>query len=151
MNSLVTNLVRRVVAACIGLALVVGAGFAADAPLDRTKPPTLGPLKPLKVPVVQTQTLANGLQLAVVEMHEVPVVDCLLLVRAGAAYDPQGSPGLATFVAGMLDEGAGKRSALEISEEADYLGRAVRHGRRDGERADRACTFPGRAWRRRST
>ena len=122
MNSLVTNLVRRLVPACMVLALIAGAGFAADAPLDRSKPPRLGPLKPLKVPVVQTQTLANGLQLAVVEMHEVPVVDCLLLVRAGAAYDPQESPGLASFVAGMLDEGAGKRSALEISEEADYLG-----------------------------
>jgi predicted Zn-dependent peptidase len=122
MNSLVTNLARRVVPACLGLALVAGAGLAADAPPDRTKPPTLGSLKPLKVPVVQTQTLPNGLQLAVVEMHEVPVVDCLLLVRAGAACDPQGSPGLASFVAGMLDEGAGRRSALEIAEEADYLG-----------------------------
>ena len=122
MNSLVTKIVRRVVPACVGFALIAGAGFAADAPLDRTKPPTLGPLKPLKVPVVQTQTLPNGLQLAVVEMHEVPIVDCMLMVRAGAAYDPQGSPGLASFVAGMLDEGAGKRSALEISEEADYLG-----------------------------
>ena len=122
MSSFVTKIVRRVVPACVVLALAAGAGFAADAPLDRTRPPTLGPLKPLSVPVVQTQTLPNGLQLAVVEMHEVPVVDCLLMVRAGAAYDPQGSPGLASFVAGMLDEGAGKRSALEISEEADYLG-----------------------------
>jgi predicted Zn-dependent peptidase len=122
MNSLVTKIVRRAMSACIGLALVAGAGLAADAPLDRTKPPVLGPLKPLKLPVAQTQTLANGLQLAVVEMHRVPVVDCVLLVRAGAAYDPPESPGLATFVANMLDEGAGKRSALEISEEADFLG-----------------------------
>ena len=122
MNTLVTNLARRVVPACLGLALAAGAGLAADAAVDRTMPPTLGPLKPLKVPVVQTQMLANGLQLAVVEMHEVPVVDCLLLVQAGAAYDPPDSPGLASFVAGMLDEGAGRRSALEIAEEADYLG-----------------------------
>jgi zinc protease len=122
MNSLVTTLARRLAPACLGLALLAGAGLAVETPVDRTKPPALGPLKPLKVPVVQTQTLPNGLLLAVVEMHEVPVVDCILLVRAGAAYDPPGSPGLATFVANMLDEGAGKRSALEISEEADFLG-----------------------------
>jgi predicted Zn-dependent peptidase len=90
--------------------------------VDRTKPPVLPAPAALDPPVVQTQKLANGLELSVIEMHEVPVVDVILLVRAGAVRDPQDRPGLATFTANMLDEGAGKRSALDIAEEADFLG-----------------------------
>lgn len=90
--------------------------------VDRTRAPTLAPPPALRVPAVQTARLPNGLELAVVEMHEVPVVDVTLLVRAGAVRDPADLPGLATFTATMLDEGAGRRSALEIAEEAAYLG-----------------------------
>ena len=100
---------------------VVPSTLAAQAP-DRTHPPALGPAPALRLPPVQTATLPNGLTLAVVEMHKVPVVDVSLLVDAGSVDDPADLPGLATFTANMLDEGAGRRSALEISEEADFLG-----------------------------
>jgi zinc protease len=55
----------------------------------------------------------------------VPVVDVSLLVDAGSVDDPSDLPGLATFTANMLDEGAGRRSALEVSEEADFLGASL--------------------------
>ena len=84
------------------------------------------------MPAVETATLPNGLELAVIEMHKVPVVDVPLLVHAGAVRDPQDLPGLATFTANMLDEGAGRRSALEIAEEADYLGATLSTGQRAG-------------------
>jgi predicted Zn-dependent peptidase len=89
---------------------------------DRTRPPALSPAPALRIPTARTARLANGIEIAVVEMHEVPVVDVTLLVRAGSARDPRDLPGLATFAAGMLDEGAGRRSALEIAEEAAFLG-----------------------------
>src|SRR6266550_2481923 len=47
--------------------------------VDRTKPPALPAPPALKLPAVQTTTLPNGLMLAVVEMHKVPVVDAQLL------------------------------------------------------------------------
>jgi len=128
MSTLVTNGARRLAVAGVLLALSAGLALAAGGALDRSKPPALPAPKPLKLPAVQVQTLPNGLQLAVVEMHEVPVVDVTLLVRAGAVRDPQDQPGLATFVANMLDEGAGRRSALEISEEADFLGAELNTG-----------------------
>lgn len=103
------------------LAAAAPATLGAQA-VDRTHPPTLGPAPALHLPPVQTATLPNGLRLAVVEMHKVPVVDVSLLVDAGSVADPADLPGLATFTANMLDEGAGRRSALEISEEADFLG-----------------------------
>ncbi|HZH80444.1 MAG TPA: pitrilysin family protein [Gemmatimonadales bacterium] len=90
--------------------------------IDRTKPPALAPPPALKLPVVQTATLANGLTLAVAEMHKVPVVDVQVMIDAGAARDPVDAPGLATFTAAMLQQGAGTRGALEVADEAAFLG-----------------------------
>ena len=90
--------------------------------VDRSSPPALGPAPTLRVPTPATATLSNGLELVVVEMHEVPVVNMNIAVRAGSVRDPRAEPGLATFVANMLDEGAGRRSALDIAEEAALLG-----------------------------
>jgi zinc protease len=122
--------------AALALAAVLAAPAAAQkkpaakpaaktAAVDRTKAPQLGGPPSLKLPKVHTERLANGLELAVVEMHEVPVVDVTLLVRAGAVRDPQDLPGLATFTANMLDEGAGNRDALAIADEAAYLGASL--------------------------
>ncbi len=93
-----------------------------SAQVDRSKPPALPPPPALKLPAVQTATLPNGLTLAVVEMHKVPVVDVQVLLDAGAARDPADVPGLATFTAAMLQQGAGKRAALDIADEAAFLG-----------------------------
>jgi len=90
--------------------------------VDRTKPPALPAPPALKLPAVQTTMLPNGLMIAVVEMHKVPVVDVQLLLDAGAARDPSGVPGLATFTATMLQQGAGARSALDVADEAAFLG-----------------------------
>jgi predicted Zn-dependent peptidase len=109
--------------AALALALAPAA-LIAQAP-DRSRPPELAPPPPLRVPAAQTTRLANGLELVVVEMHEVPVVDVTLILRAGAVRDPDDLPGLATFTANMLDEGAGARGALEIAEEAAYLGASL--------------------------
>lgn len=122
---------RIVPVALAALVLPPAAAFAAPAKagvVDRTKPPALGPLPALKLPKVQVQKLANGLEVLVVEMHEVPVVDVTLLVRAGASRDPGDLPGLATFVANMLDEGAGSRDALGLADEAQYLGATLSSG-----------------------
>lgn len=92
------------------------------AAVDRTKPPTLPPPPALKLPAVRTATLPNGLELAVVEAHKVPVVDVSLVIDAGAVRDPANLPGLATFTATMLQQGAGRRTALDIADETAFLG-----------------------------
>src|SRR2546429_8629985 len=55
-------------------------------------------------------------------MHKVPVVDVQVLLDAGAARDPADLPGLATFTALMLQQGAGTRGALDVADEAAFLG-----------------------------
>lgn len=89
---------------------------------DRSSPPPLGPAPTLTLPPVQRRTLANGLEVRIVEQHEVPLVQVNLLVRAGSASDPRGKYGLASLTADMLDEGAGTRDALELADAIEFLG-----------------------------
>lgn len=89
--------------------------------LDRSKPPELAPPSDLKLPPVQLAKLPNGLTLRVVEMHEVPLVRVTLRVKGGGRLDGD-LPGLATFTANLMDEGAGTRDAFGIASEAAYLG-----------------------------
>jgi len=105
-------------------AAIAAAPLAAQSP-DRSKPPANGPVPSLKVPSIQKQALSNGLPVWVVEMHEVPVVDITVIVKSGAAADPSGKFGLASFTAAMLDEGAGARSALELADAVDLLGASL--------------------------
>lgn len=92
--------------------------------LDIARPPRLSPPPPLKVPPVHKAVLPNGLELYVIEQHEVPVVQLVLSVTGGGRAD-QSHPGLASFTAGMLDEGADTLDAFGIASRAAYLGAAL--------------------------
>jgi len=116
--------VLKVVFASLALAVTLAPALtvrAQDQP-DRSKPPALGPTPQLKLPAIQKRALSNGVPIWLVEAHEVPLVQVSLLVKAGAGDDPAGKFGLASMTAAMLDEGAGKRSALEIADEIEFLG-----------------------------
>jgi predicted Zn-dependent peptidase len=89
---------------------------------DRTKPPELGSLGQLALPPVTRRQLDNGLEILVVEHHELPVVDLILIAKTGGEGDPARKPGVATLTAAMLDEGAGRRSSLDIADQEAFLG-----------------------------
>jgi zinc protease len=74
------------------------------------------------LPGIQRRELSNGLEVIIVEHHEVPVVTMNLVIKSGSASDPQNRAGLATFTADLLDEGTKKRSALEISNALTDIG-----------------------------
>jgi predicted Zn-dependent peptidase len=115
----------------IGLAVAVSlatAGVMAQQAPDRSKIPEPGAPPPLKLPPIQKRTLANGLPVWIVEMHEVPVVNLTMVVKAGASADPNGKYGLASFTAAMLDEGAGGKSALELADAVEFLGAGLSTG-----------------------
>ena len=97
-------------------------GVAARQAPERSHPPAIGPAPSLKLPPVERRTLSNGLQVWVMGVHKVPTVHLELAVRAGVAADPPHKFGVASLTADMLDEGAGARSALEISDSIDFLG-----------------------------
>ncbi len=89
---------------------------------DRSKLPDEGTPPTVRFPELQKTTLSNGLSIILAERHAVPVVNFNLLVNAGYAADQFALPGTASLAMNMLDEGAGKRTALEISEALASLG-----------------------------
>ncbi len=113
------------------LALATAVAVAATpawAQADRSHPPKPGPARPLTLPALERLSLSNGLPVVLVGMPEVPVVEVVLVVRAGATGDPAGREGLAHMTAEMLDEGAGGRDALALADAVDFLGATLETG-----------------------
>jgi predicted Zn-dependent peptidase len=105
----------------------VALGSPARLTAQVTAPPTLGAPKRFRMPRVETAKLPNGLTIDVVEMHKLPLVNVQLLIPGGGRLDGD-LPGLASFTADMLDEGAGTRDAIGIAAEAAYLGADLNTG-----------------------
>jgi predicted Zn-dependent peptidase len=89
--------------------------------------PELGSAPRLVLPSPTETTLPNGLTVKLVGMHEVPVVQAVLSIEGGARLDGR-LAGLATFVGGMLDEGAGDRDAFDLAAQVEYLGASLGTG-----------------------
>ena len=85
------------------------------------RPEVAGP-PPFVPPTPAVFTAASGINVWLLERHDVPLVACNLDVPSGASSDPKGKAGLAYATANMLDEGAGKRGALDLARAIDDLG-----------------------------
>jgi zinc protease len=90
--------------------------------LDRTKEPPLGEDRPFTAPTVKTTKLPNGMDLWVVERHDLPKVNVTIVTRAGAAADPAGKAGVAHLTTTTIDMGTPTRTALQIEEAFADLG-----------------------------
>lgn len=91
--------------------------------LDRAKAPAAGPEPVFHPPRAERFALANGLEVRLVEQHEIPVASFVLVVRgAGSDADPAARTGLAQLVADLVDEGAGKLAALDLADEIATMG-----------------------------
>ena len=100
---------KKTITACFFLILALGAPTAVPARL-----------------MAQRTVLENGLVLLTSEQRSLPIVTFHLLLKAGSRYDPRGREGLANLTSRLLTYGTSKRSALQISEEIDFIGARLR-------------------------
>jgi len=63
----------------------------------------------------------GGIEAWLVESHDNPLIAMRFAFRGGAAQDPIGKDGLAYFVSGMMDEGAGDLDSLEFQDRLQSL------------------------------
>ena len=94
----------------------------AQGTFDRSKAPELGPPPKVSLPPIVTRQLPNGLKLMIVEQHELPLADFVLLVGSGSTADPANKPGIANLLSAMLREGTTTRKSLEIADQIAFLG-----------------------------
>jgi len=102
--------------------LLASQSIAAQGTFDRSKPPELGPPPRVALPPIITRQLPNGLKLLIVEQHELPLADFVLVVGSGSTADPTGKPGIANLTSQMLREGTTTRKSLEIADQIAFLG-----------------------------
>jgi zinc protease len=91
----------------------------------RSQPPGPGPASAISLPSPRSLTLSNGLTVLLLERHSLPVVAANLIVRSGAGDNPPGKPGLAALTAAMLMEGTRKRTALQMTGDAERIGAEI--------------------------
>jgi zinc protease len=91
----------------------------------RNQVPGAGTARPLQLATPATATLSNGLTLILNERRGLPIVAANLVLKTGSDANPLEKPGMANFVAAMLDEGTSKRSALQIADDVARLGASL--------------------------
>jgi zinc protease len=94
----------------------------------RNNQPKAAAAKPVQLPTPQSETLPNGLTLLLNERRGIPVVAASVVLRTGSDANPLDKPGLANFVAAMLDEGTASRSAPQIADQVAQLGASLGTG-----------------------
>ncbi len=87
-----------------------------------SRPASAAEIKPKQI------VMENGLTVLFIERHSLPIINVMALIKAGSAQDLPDRSGLASFTASLLDEGTGKRTATQISEEVDLLGASLSAG-----------------------
>lgn len=90
--------------------------------IDRTKKPQVISEIDFTLPEIERFKLQNGLDVVYVRKETLPIMKFILLAEAGSKFDPDGKKGLANLFCRVLDEGAGKYSSTDLSEEFDLIG-----------------------------
>lgn len=74
------------------------------------------------LPPFETVILPNGMEILLMEKHDVPLIAFEAVVRGGALADPDGKSGTSALVAELLRKGAGGRTANQFAEAVEKVG-----------------------------
>lgn len=96
--------------------------------LDRSKPPKPKPPKDLVFPDYVDTTLANGLNLLVIENNKIPSVSIRLVFKNAGSFQDGDNHGIASVTAELLTKGTHKRNALQIADDVDFYGASLSSG-----------------------
>ena len=80
------------------------------------------------VPAHERIVLDNGITLIIMPVRDVPLVAFNAILRGGELGDVAGKPGVASLVAGLLEKGAGERSAFEFADSVEGVGGSFNAG-----------------------
>ena len=93
----------------------------AETEIDRFQKPGPGRKRSFEPPTPRRLRIAGGLDLLVVEKHEVPLIAAGLYFPGGSVLDPSGLPGMSSMSGRVMTEGTKKRSSTQIAQESDFI------------------------------
>jgi zinc protease len=108
--------------AALGAALGLGCALLAPKPAWELPPPPAADRPFTRGDALTRVDLPNGLRVLVHEDHRLPRVSIGLTLPRGAAIETPAQAGGVSFMAELLERGAGKRDALAYAEAVDALG-----------------------------
>jgi predicted Zn-dependent peptidase len=76
----------------------------------------------VRVPAHERYQLPNGLTVILVPKSDVPLIAFSAVLRGGGLADPAGKAGVASLTAGLLEKGAGARTAFEFADAVAGVG-----------------------------
>ncbi len=76
----------------------------------------------VNVPAHERIILGNGMKLIIMPRHDIPLVSFNAVLHGGECAGAPGKSGIASFVAGLLEKGAGKRDAFEFVDAVEGVG-----------------------------
>jgi zinc protease len=84
------------------------------------------PLKPVRIPRVETYTMRNGIRVYLLENHELPLVNGTALVRTGGLFDPPDKIGLASLTGTVMRSGGTRtKTGDQLNEELENVAASV--------------------------
>ena len=87
--------------------------------------PTPGTPRPYQFPDIETERLANGIEVRAVNLPGRPLLSASLIFRRGAADEPAAVGGATVLMARALSEGTQRHDAIELVEATERLGASL--------------------------
>ncbi len=92
---------------------------------DRSKEPAYGKAPEVKIPVVWTDKLANGIMVYGIENTEVPLVQFDLVMDGGMLMEDINKVGVANLMARMMTQGTKNKTPQQLEEAIEQLGASI--------------------------
>ncbi len=96
-----------------------------DDSFDRAVMPEVGAAPAFRPPLINRRRLSNGLEVRIVERHDLPIVRLRLVVRSGETSAPRGKDGLGVMTVNLLEEGTKSRSAQQLESDLGEIGASL--------------------------
>ena len=104
-----------------GLSFAASSTFAADVKMPADLPP-YGPMQLPQAPKVQSEKLANGLTVWLVQQNNLPKAAVTLTLRGGYCADPADARGISDLLADAVKVGTSTLNARQIAERSQAAG-----------------------------
>ncbi len=86
------------------------------------KLPKPGPDPKFALPPIEKTKLSNGMDLWMVEHHELPIVSMNMVFGTGSSNEPDDKVGVSSMTSQLLDDGTTTRSAADIANQLQSIG-----------------------------
>lgn len=114
--------------------------FEAQAQVDRSVMPEPGPAPEINLGQPATFTLKNGMEILVVEDHNLPRVSAKMFINNKPIFEEE--PGTANLLSRILGNGTQKISKNDFVEEVDFLGASISIGSQSANARSLTKYFP---------